>query len=56
MAKLTHEAFDLRVREAMTPPGPGRNGGGFAPGVNRLRQAAARRTPPAVPQLPRGRG
>lgn len=52
MAKLTHEEFDRQVDEAMQPQ-TAQAGRGFAPGLNRLRQAVRQPRPaPAQPPIP----
>jgi len=50
MAKLTHEEFDRRAREAMKPQSA-QAGGNFSPGIQQLRQAAGQRRQ-GVPQRP----
>ena len=53
MVKLTHEEADRRVKAAMAPPSR-KNGAGqaFAPGIQKVRETAKRRSPaPAGRQI-----
>lgn len=50
--KLTHQEFDKQVEEAMNPS-TAQAGGGFAPGIQKMRQTASKRKPlPARRRLP----
>ena len=54
MGRLTHDEIDRRVEEAMKPPSQ-KQGQNFDPGIQGLRQAAARKGLPTRKELPPGR-